>query len=268
MQGGSVEIDSPQNEQIKRVVKLRENRSFRDETSLFIIEGYRELLRAESFEIRELFYCPDFFLKDNEPTLIERIRKSGTEIIKCSKRAFEKLSYRDRPDGLLAVAVQKKWTLNDLSSPTFLVAAESIEKPGNLGTILRSSDGASVDALIVLDPCTDIYNPNTVRASVGTLFTRPVITTSSKEFVSFLRKSKITLVATTPHSKLNYVDANFSDPVAIVIGSEQYGLSSYLLSEAEVKVSIPMLGVADSLNAAMAATIVIYEVLRQRSISR
>jgi TrmH family RNA methyltransferase len=145
-----------------------------------------------------------------------------------------------------------------------VVVAEAIEKPGNLGTILRSSDGAGVDAVIVCDRCTDINNPNVVRSSVGTLFTMPVVEASTADTLTWLRTRGIRVVATTPHTDCLYSDADLAGPVAIVVGTEQYGLTETWLAQADVEVRIPMLGTADSLNVASATTILLYEARRQR----
>jgi TrmH family RNA methyltransferase len=142
--------------------------------------------------------------------------------------------------------------------------AVSIEKPGNLGTILRSGDAAGIDGVIVCDPKTDIHNPNVVRASVGTLFTLPVIEATSQETLAFLTENKISIVASTPHAKDNLFSTLLKGPIAILIGSEQYGLEQDWFDRSEIKVRIPMHGIADSLNAAQAATLLLYEALRQR----
>lgn len=265
-------ITSLQNQKIKQVVKLREKRE-RDKTQAFLIEGYRELSRAVKggVPLTSLFYSPDHFLGSNENALIEEIQGQGVEVFKVHKGVFEKISYRDRPDGLLATASQTHLSLKDLNyklnserPPLFLVA-EAIEKPGNLGSILRSSDAAGVDALLVCDRCTDIYNPNVVRASVGTLFTVPVLEVTSDEAIEWLRKHQIAIVATSPDSKLTFTQADLSGPVAIAMGTEQLGLSKKWMEVADLQVSIPMQGIADSLNVAAATTLLLYEVLRQRS---
>jgi TrmH family RNA methyltransferase len=257
-------IESLQNQKIKDIVKLQ-NRRTRDETQLFLIEGYRELKRAVDArrKIESCFYCPEFFLGENEEELIKNTNAPSFE---CSSQVFSKISYRDRPDGILAVAPQIHLSLTSLklSKNPFFLIAESIEKPGNLGTILRSSDAAGVDAVIVCDPTTDIHNPNVVRASVGTLFTVPVVSASSEEVISFLQKNKISIVAATPHTSLIFTEANFKVPLALVVGTEQYGLSKQWLDLANIAVRIPMWGAADSLNVASAATLLLYEVSRQR----
>jgi TrmH family RNA methyltransferase len=263
-----LKITSLQNGQIKEAVKLRDRKG-REETGLFLIEGYRELKRAigSGQKIETLFYCPEFFLGSNERALL---KESGAELIECTEEVFGKISYRDRPDGLLGVAPQMDKTLADLSQllkekkNPFIVVAESIEKPGNLGTILRSCDAAGVDAVIVCDPTTDIHNPNVVRSSVGTLFTLPVIEADGAETVRFLKERNIAIVAATPHAKLEFTQADLSVGVAIAVGTEQYGLSDAWMKQADIQVRIPMFGIADSLNVASATTLVLYEVVRQR----
>lgn len=261
-----LKITSHQNPQIKAAIKLQ-NRAKRDEEGLFLIEGYRELKRAFAggVTIQKLFICRELFLGENEDVLIESI---GTTVIECTPSVFEKLSYRDRPDGLLGVAVQMRATLGTLKAQMgpnpLLVIAEGIEKPGNLGSIMRSADGVGADGVIVCDRCTDIYNPNVVRASVGTLFTLPVIEAGGEEVFLWLQEHKIQMVATSPAAKIDYTEADLRGPVAIVVGTEQLGLSEMWMKASDVQVSIPMKGVADSLNVATATTLLLYEVLRQR----
>jgi len=260
-------ITSSQNPRIKKMCKLRDRRE-REKTGLFLIEGYRELLRAADAQhpIEELFICPQLFLGTNENALIDQIAQNGAKILSCSLFAFQKISYRDRPDGLLAVAKQQQRHLKDLklNDPPLLIVAEAVEKPGNLGTILRSSDAAGVDGVIVCDRCTDMHNPNVVRASVGTLFTIPVIETDSAQTLSWLREKGISIVAATPSATCSFTEADLSGPVAIAVGTEQLGLSEQWMNQADIQVRIPMHGVADSLNVATATTLLLYEALRQR----
>jgi len=262
-------ITSLQNPKVKDILHLRD-KSTRDETGLFLIEGYRELFRAvqSSWAMDSLFICPELFLGSNENALIQEISKTA-KVFSCDKKVFQKISYRDRPDGLLAIAPQRKLCLDDLShsQAPFYVIAEAIEKPGNLGTILRSADAAGADGLIVVDPCTDIFNPNVVRASVGTLFTIPVVTVTSAEALSWLNAKGISVLAATPHAVLSYTEVDLKQPVAIALGTEQLGLSSLWMEQANLQVKIPMFGIADSLNVAMATTLLLYETRRQRSLS-
>ena len=271
MQKYSSKITSLQNSKVKEAIRLRDRKG-RNETDRFLIEGYRELKRAVDahYKIETLFFCPEFFLGSNERALIGA---AGGEAIECTKEVFEKLSYRDRPDGLLGVAPQTHRTgpdfealLTTLENP-FLIIAEGIEKPGNLGTILRSADAAGVDAVIVCDPTTDIHNPNVVRSSVGTLFTVPIFELEAEQVLSLLKEKKISLAAATPSAELLFTEANFKGAVAIAVGTEQYGLSEEWMKRADIQVRIPMFGVADSLNVASATTLVLYEVIRQRKLS-
>lgn len=265
------EITSLQNPKVKKAVKLADRKE-RNETGLFLIEGYRELKRAadSGVAIQTLFICPKLFLGTNEEALIDQIHKSGAEVISCHEQVFHKLSYRDRPDGLVAIAVQMQRTLQDLiarlatKKDPFLIVAEAIEKPGNLGTILRSADAAGVDGVIVCDRCTDIYNPNVVRASVGTLFTIPVVEATSVETLMWLQQRKIKILAATPSAEVEFTDADLNGGIAIAVGTEQIGLTEVWMRAADLKVRIQMHGVADSLNVATATTLLLYEAVRQR----
>lgn len=264
-------LTSLQNPRVKQVVALRDRRD-REKAGLFVIEGYRELLRAVDMNhpIETLYICPELFLGSNEQMLIERIRARGAHLFSCTKAVFQKISYRDRPDGLIAVAPQRHRTLADLENviksdePPFFVVAEAIEKPGNLGTILRSSDAVGLSGLIVCDRCTDIHNPNVVRASVGTLFTVPVAEASNEEALQWLRKQSVLILAATPSATKEYTQVDMTQPLAIAVGTEQLGLSDFWMDQADIQVKIPMCGVADSLNVAMATTLLMYEALRQR----
>lgn len=261
-------ITSTQNPKVKQILDLRDRKT-RDTTGQFLIEGYRELLRAvdAGWTISTLFVCPELFLGTNEEALI---KKSGAQVIQCASNVFHKISYRDRPDGLLAIAPQRNKSLQDLElilknkENPFLVVAEAIEKPGNLGTILRSSDAVGVDALILCDRCTDLFNPNVVRASVGTLFTVPVIQAGSQEAVDWLKNRGVSVLAATPSAESEFTEVEMNVPLAIAVGTEQLGLSKIWMEQANLQVKIPMRGVADSLNVAMATTLMLYEALRQR----
>lgn len=261
------DITSLQNPRIKNVVKLR-RRADRDELGLLIVEGYRELKRALENHRRPvmLFYCREFFLGKNESELINQCRNAGAEILSCSRPVFAKIAYRERPEGLLALVPQVKYDLAGLKLPAapLLIIAEAIEKPGNLGTILRSADAAGADAIIVCDRCTDLNNPNVVRASIGAIFTVPVVETSSEDAIKWLHENKIQILAASPHAKLAYTQADLRRGTAIVVGAEQYGLSEQWMKAADLQVRIPMRGQIDSLNVAAATTIFLFEAARQR----
>lgn len=233
-----------------------------------LIEGYREIKRAiENDHVpTDLFVCEDLFQGENEPELIRRCSDRGACVIQCTPPVFKKMAYRDRPEGLLAVAPQVQHNLDELALPDspLIVVAEAIEKPGNLGTILRSADAAGAHAAIVCDRCTDVNNPNVVRASIGTLFALPVVEASSAETIAWLHERNIQVVAASPHAKTDYTSTDMTGGTAIVVGTEQYGLSEDWLKAAEETVRIPMQGQCDSLNVSAATTILLFEAVRQR----
>jgi TrmH family RNA methyltransferase len=268
--GTPEKISSLQNPRIKQLVKLRDRRP-RDDAGVFLVEGYREIRRAleKGVMLRELYFAPDWFLGENESALIAQAESSGALLFELTRDAFAKVAYRERPDGLLAVAPQWKRTLDDLTLPAipFLLVVEAIEKPGNLGTILRSADAAGCDAVIVCDPVTDIFNPNVVRASTGVLFSVPLVVTDGAKVHAWLKQRGVRTVATTPAAEKIYSDVDLRGPLAIVMGSEQYGLSAFWLQNSDMSVRIPMAGQADSLNVAMATIITLFEAVRQRSTS-
>jgi len=287
-------ITSLQNPRVKQLVKLRDRRP-RDEAGVFLVEGYRQIRRAleKNVELREVYFSRDWFLGENEDALLAQAEAASAELFELSKEAFAKVAYRERPDGLLAVAPQWKRGLDDLeaivgrgrhtpSSPAdnasqggisdpalhaapFFLVVEAIEKPGNLGTILRSADAAGCDAVIVCDPVTDIFNPNVVRASTGVLFSVPLVVAESREVRAWLKQKGIRAAATTPHTDNIYTKTDLTGPLAIIMGSEQYGLSEFWMKESDVLVRIPMAGQADSLNVAMATIITLFEAVRQRN---
>jgi len=263
-------ITSRQNPRIKYAVSLRDRRD-RDREQKMLIEGYRGVLRAHAnaYPLEVLFICPELYQGVNDAELVAACAASGVEIIETSAEVFIKMAYRDRPEGLLAVAPQRHLTLAampETSAPPLLLVAEAIEKPGNLGTMLRSADATGVSSLVLCDRCTDLFNPNVVRASVGTLFTVPVLEATSDETIAWLRRRSITILAATPHADKLYTEVDMTTATAVVVGSEQYGLSEKWLEQADITVRIPMLGQADSLNVATAATLLMYEAVRQRAV--
>lgn len=264
------QITSFQNPRFKKILGLNDRRDRKKEKK-FLIEGYRELSRAEigGVQVKELWYCKELFLGENEEALIAKIKAKGAEVFEIPKELFNKISYRDRPDGLLGVGLFFTNTLNHLlnkikdKKDSLILVAEGIEKPGNLGSILRSSDAVLCDGVISCDPRTDIYNPNVIRSSVGTLFTQPVVECSSTEAFEFLKKQGYRLLAATPSGDKVYTDCDLKGKIAIVVGCEQLGLTPFWMDGCELKVNIPMLGVADSLNVSTATTLLLYEVRRQ-----
>ena len=260
-----LQITSAANPKLKQAIALRDRRD-RDETGLFLIEGYREISRALAgrVQIMQLFFCEELFLGPHEQELMAA---SQASLICLPAHLFRKLSYRDRPDGLLAVAKKMNTSLDAVTlekSDPLNVIAEAIEKPGNLGTILRSSDAAGADLVIVANRCTDIYNPNVVRASVGTLFTIPVVEASNEEALAFCQRHHVSLIAATPEGEAVYTRVPMTGPLGIVVGTEQLGLSSFWKKACQTLARIPMRGKADSLNVATATTLFLFEAARQR----
>lgn len=259
-------ITSPQNQRIKDTAHLRE-KSARRERGVFVVEGAREIDRAlrSGFELEELFLAPDQFSTEAKELLKEH-KLPDRNMVEVTEPVFAKLAMRENKDGLFAVFKSRVVGLKDLKprQNMLLVVLETVEKPGNLGAVLRTADGAGVDAIIVLDPRCDIFNPNAIRASVGAIFSVPVVECSAQEFLEYCKKNKIKLVATTPHTETFHYTANLSQSVAILMGSEAFGLSPELMDQSDIKIKIPMRGIGDSLNLSVAAAIVVYEALRQR----
>ncbi|MEM7128193.1 MAG: RNA methyltransferase [Chloroflexota bacterium] len=260
-------ITSLQNPRIKNVVKLQQSRQ-RTRQRKFLIEGYRAILHAveRRYPLQELYICPSLFFGKNESALIQRAADAGVAIIEVDESPFRKMAIRQRPEGLLAVAPQLHHLLVDHQpmNDGFYLIAEAIEKPGNLGTILRSADGAGASGVIVSNPGTDLWHPDVVRGSVGAFFAMPLFQSTTKETIAWCCQHGIRTLAATPQAKQLYTDANMIGPIAIAVGTEQYGLSDAWLSQADERIKLPMFGSANSLNVAVAATILLYEVVRQR----
>ena len=262
-------IQSLQNDQVKNLVKLRE-RKYRDRQSHFLVEGLREIghaLRA-GYEIINLYYCPDFFPSSAHLEFIDQQKKMlKFSMTRMSADALKKASNREGPDGLIALAIQQNNSLTDLklNQKPLLLILEGIEKPGNLGAILRSSDGAGVDAVILVDCVLDLYNPNAIRSSQGLIFSVPLVKAERDPLEKWLNANKISCYATTPKTHTIYWDIDYREAIAFIMGSESKGLSTYWLEKSARNIRLPMIGQADSLNVAAAAALCLYEARRQRS---
>ena len=259
-------ISSPQNPRIKHLVALRDRRQ-REIDGQMLVEGYAELLLAlEVSRPAELFYCPDIIRHPSQLMLLDQARQAGAELVEVNERVFEKIAYRENPDGWLAVFPLVHRSLSDLSlGPNpLIVVVEAIEKPGNLGAILRTADAAGVNALISCDPVTDLGNPNVVRASKGAIFSVPVAEAGTTETLAWLRERGIRTVAATPQATLSYTDVDMRGPVAIAVGAEKPGLSRAWLEGADLSVLIPMVGRVNSLNVSIASALMIFEAIKQR----
>jgi TrmH family RNA methyltransferase len=276
-------ITSVQNDRVKRIAKLQRKASARRAEGLTVIEGAREVQRAveNGWIPTELWLCPD--LENNQPrtetksSWAPRLRgnevamdANGREYIQCSREVFEKISYREGPDGVLAVGPLVGKTLADLNLPDnpLILVAEGLEKPGNLGALLRTADGAGVDAVIVCDSATDLNNPNVIRASIGTLFYLPVAEATSEETIAFLKEKGVRILSAVPDAGTVYTDLDLRGPAAVAVGAEDRGLSGIWKNSADLNVKIPMLGKNDSLNVSVSAAILLYEAVRQRRQSR
>jgi TrmH family RNA methyltransferase len=260
-------INSTANPRIRNIIKLGTNSRERRLQNIFIIEGYREISRAlvSGIIIKELYVCTDLDKKGWS----EELKKlsGGITIFEVGLAAFNRIAYREGSDGLIAVALPRKLGLEDLKlSPNPLILiVESVEKPGNLGAIMRTADAAGIDAVIICDPLADIYNPNTIRSGVGCVFTKQIVSTTTKEAFVWLKMNKITIYAAAlSESALLYHQIDFCKPTAIVMGTEATGLSGEWLENSDAQIIIPMKGIADSLNVSTSAAILVFEAIRQR----
>lgn len=259
-------LTSVRNPRVKEVVKLR-NRRHRDRLRRFVVEGTRELSCAmdSGLALATLYYCEEL-LADAGRSVVDRIAATDVDSQPTSRTVFERMSYRDTPDGVLGVAPIPELQLGRLPAADdalWLVAAR-IEKPGNLGAMLRSADAAGVAGVLIADAATDVFNPNVVRASMGTLFSVPVAAASASDVRQWLQARGIRAVAARPDAVVEYTEANLTGAVAVVVGSEHRGLGAGWSAPGSESVRIPMSGRADSINAAMAATVLLFEARRQR----
>jgi RNA methyltransferase, TrmH family len=255
-----VDITSLQNPKVKYIVKLREDKRQRQQDGLMLVEGHDELTLALNTGLK-----PHTIL--TAPELATRtIDIPHAEITTTSRAVFEKISYRDNPDGWLGIFPIPKNSLEELtlSDSPFVIVAESIEKPGNLGAILRTADAAQVDAVIVCDPRVDVWNPNVVRASRGTIFTVPAVEAESSNALAWLRSKKMRVLAATPSADELYTNVDLKGSVALAVGTEDNGLTDFWMQNADIKVRIPMLGRVNSLNVSIATALIAYESVRQR----
>ncbi len=266
--GKVTKITSPANSRVKYLVKLRDAQE-RGASGLTIVEGVNELSRALEAGIvfKEVFLCEEILAqRPQAKALAARCRALKTVLYETTKEVFGKISYGERQEGVLAVCAIPRRQLKDLvfKKDPLLVVVEGVEKPGNIGAILRSCDGAGADGVILCDGGTDLYNPNVIRASLGTVFSLPVVVSSNEEALNFLTRKGISVYASSPQAKEDYTRADLKQPLAIIVGSEQKGLSRFWMGKAQVLVKIPMKGRADSLNVSSSTAILLYEALRQR----
>jgi TrmH family RNA methyltransferase len=259
-------ISSPQNPKIKNIVQLIEKSSERKKQQLMVLEGRRELQMAlhAGFMVDSLFVCQEL---NNDDDFINSLSLSGNMVFEVSKAVFGKIALRENSDGLIALLKPVYLGLADLKlrQDPLIIVLESVEKPGNLGAILRTADAASADAVIICDPRTDIYNPNCIRSSVGCIFTNQVVTASSEEVLNWLRNKKINCYAAALTAQKYYHETDLKSPIALVMGTEADGLTDFWLNNCDAQIKIPMLGKIDSLNVSASAAILVFEAMRQRN---
>lgn len=252
-------ITSKSNPKIKNVVKLQKS-SERREQNRIIIEGRREIERAVAcgFVVDTLFICNEI--------LSAEVNIEANTIEEVSLEVFEKIAYREGSDGLLAVAIPKYANLKDFKPKKnpLIIVLETVEKPGNLGAVMRTADAAGVDAVIIADPRTDLFNPNAIRASIGTIFSVPLFSCSSEECIEWLKANDIKIYCTYLKASIDYLEADFREGSAIVMGTEATGISDIWVEAADQNLIIPMNGIADSLNVSVTTAIVVFEAIRQR----
>ncbi len=259
------QISSLQNPLIKQVALLKDKSRERKKKGLFVIEGIRELTLAlkGGYQLETILYYPELFS-------IEQLNKTdiqNTDIIEISKEIFEKLAYRDTTEGIIAVAKNKLHTLNQIplnSKKPLILVTEAPEKPGNIGALLRTADAANIDAVIIANPKTDLYNSNIIRSSVGCLFTTNIAMGTTNAIIDFLQSKNINIYCAALQASVTYTTPNFTEATALVVGTEATGLSPDWLKNATQNIIIPMQGKIDSMNVSVAAGILIFEAKRQR----
>lgn len=273
-------VTSPANPRVKALLALRKRRE-RDATGLTLVEGFEELSLALACDVvpRTLVVCPDLFGPAGSAggqdlgrpeDLVAAARAAGAEVLTMGRAVFERVSYREGPDGLLGVVPLPGRRLDALTLPPdpLVLVAQGLEKPGNLGALLRSADAAGVDAVVAADPVTDWGNPNVVRASKGAVFAVPVATATTQDTIAWCRRHGITILVTTPAATELHTDVELTGGLAIVVGAEKYGVDPVLSAAAQARIAIAMGGKVNSLNVSVAAAVVLYEAVRQRRSKR
>lgn len=259
-------ITSASNPRLKELVALRRRRT-REETGSTLLEGTEELSLALEAGVTPfaVYHCPEL-MQDYGPEVVETARAAGAQVVELSRTAFDKVAYREGPDGVLAKvpAPGLSWDEVELPAHPFVLLVEGVEKPGNLGAMLRTADAAGVDLVVAADCVTDWGNPNVVRGSKGTVFSVPVVASTREQAWTRLHDLGVSIVATTPDTDVEHTDVDYSGGVAVAVGSEKYGLTPEALAASDHRVRIPMVGRANSLNVATSAAIVLYEGVRQR----
>lgn len=257
-------IESLQNPLIKHLVQLQTKSKTRKQTETFLIEGVREISLAlkGGYELQTVLFSVEIISETEVKKMVPR----NTELIEISTEVYKKLAYRDTTEGVLAVAKTKSLRLEDLNLPEkpLVLVAEGLEKPGNLGAILRTADAAKLDAVLIADPKSDMYNPNVIRASVGCLFTNQIAVGSTEEVIAFLKKKHLNIYSATLQDAVPYHTQDYTQPTALVVGTEATGVTTAFREQSAQNIIIPMQGEIDSMNVSVAASILIFEAKRQR----
>jgi TrmH family RNA methyltransferase len=258
------QITSIQNPFVKNLVLLQDKAKARKQSGTFIIEGQREIELAlkGGYEIETLLICAELSGKSENL----KIQIAAHLKIEISKEVYQKLAYRDTTEGIIAIAKSKSLQLSDLklSKNPLILVAEGLEKPGNLGALLRTADAANIDAVIIANPKSDMYNPNIVRSSVGCLFTRQIAVATSEEAIAFLKEHNINIYCATLQDSTTYHSQNYNNPTALVVGTEATGITEIWRKNSTKNIIIPMQGSIDSMNVSVAAAILLFEAKRQR----
>jgi TrmH family RNA methyltransferase len=257
-------ITSLQNAKIKALKRL-DKPAERKEQGVFLVEGLREVVLAKraSYQIEQLFICPELLKPQSDYSLEELKNEEKVEI---TDSVYRSVAYRESTEGIFATIRLKSHSIEDLTLPPnpLILVIEAVEKPGNLGAMLRTADAAGVDAVIICDTRTDLYNANVIRSSIGTVFTNSIAVASVEETIHFLQANKIAMLAATPEAEKEYTNQSMTAATAIVVGAEAEGLSATWKKTATENVHIPMLGEIDSLNVSVSAALLLYEAVRQR----
>ncbi|MBE0650002.1 MAG: RNA methyltransferase [Bacteroidales bacterium] len=260
-------ITSLQNPKIKNIVKLQKA-SERKKQKLFVVEGLKEIKHVTScgYELHSLYFCPEIAPDGLPESVIPKVPQA----YEVSSDVFSKIAYRETTGGMIALAYSRFLTLDELklSKIPLIVVLEHVEKPGNLGAILRTADAAQVDAVIICDPATDLYNPNVIRASIGCVFSTQVVSCSSEEAMEWLKEKNIRSFAAAIQTNKWYHESNYDQPSALIMGTESEGLSQQWRDFSDEIIKIPMMGINDSLNVSIATAILIYEAMRQRDFKK
>ena len=260
-------ITSLQNSKVKRLVLLQQKSAERRKAGVFVVEGQREIEHCleAGYELDSMFWCPSLMADGGETFMARHAVPNAT--YEVTEEVYGKIAYRGSTEGIVALVRERKLTLEELAlgEHPLIIVLESVEKPGNLGAVLRSADAAQADAVIVCDPLTDLYNPNLIRSSIGAIFTVPCVACSTDECIAFLKARGIRILTAQLQDSHLYYDTDMRCGTAIVMGTESTGLTDTWRRAADAHIRIPMLGRLDSLNVSVSAAILLFEAVRQRS---